>query len=240
MGDLRHALRELRAAPGFTIVALVVLTLGIGATTAIFSVVDAVALRALPFDEHDRLVAVGERRPPGPRDTNYDPHALMSIATPNYLDWVGQQRVFESMAAIVGQVFASAGFTLKQPGTEPEDVEGLRVSAAFFDVLRLRPALGRAFTAEHEIDGRHRVVVLSDGLWRRRFGGIPTLSGRQLGSRTEAMRSSVSCPPTWAMTWPSPVDLYALPRSWCRTLSHRESAFETLAVASCSSRASRA
>ena len=68
MGDLRHAVRELRAAPGFTIVALVVLTLGIGATTAIFSVVDAVALRALPFDEHDRLVAVGERRPPGPRD----------------------------------------------------------------------------------------------------------------------------------------------------------------------------
>ena len=81
MTDLRHAVRELRAAPEFTIVALVVLMLGIGATTAIFSVVDAVVLRGLPFDEHDRLVAVGERRPPGPRDTNYDPHALMSVAT---------------------------------------------------------------------------------------------------------------------------------------------------------------
>jgi predicted permease len=178
MGDLRHAVRELRAAPGFTIVALVVLTLGIGATTAIFSVVDAVALRALPFDEHDRLVAVGERRPPGPRDTNYDPHALMSIATPNYLDWIAEQRVFESIAAIVGPPFSS--FTLTEPGTEREDVPGLRVTAGFFDVLRLRPAHGRVFTGDNEIDGRHRVVVLSDSLWRRRFGGNPDIVGRTI------------------------------------------------------------
>jgi len=178
MGDLRHAVRELRASPGFTVVALVVLTLGIGATTAIFSVVDAVVLRALPFDEHDRLVAVGERRPPGPRDTNFDPHALMSIATPNYLDWVAEQRVFESIAAIVGPPFSA--FTLKEPGTEPEDVPGLRVTAAFFDVLRVHPVRGRAFTADNEIDGRHRVVVLSDSLWRRRFGGNPDIVGRTI------------------------------------------------------------
>ena len=178
MTDLRQAIRELRAAPGFTVVALVVLTLGIGATTAIFSVVDAVALRALPFDEHDRLVAVGERRPPGPRDTSYDPHALMSIATPNYLDWVAEQQVFESIAGVVGAPFSS--FTLKEPGTEPEDVPGLRVTAGFFDVLRIRPALGRAFTSDNEIDGRHRVVVLSDGLWRRRFGGNPDIVGRRI------------------------------------------------------------
>jgi putative ABC transport system permease protein len=178
IGDLRHAIRELRAAPGFTIVALAVLTLGIGATTAIFSVVDAVALRALPFDEHDRLVAVGERRPPGPGDTNYDPQALMSIATPNYLDWVAEQRVFESIAGVVGAPFSS--FTLQEPGTEPEDVPGLRVTAGFFDVLRIRPALGRAFTGDNEIDGRHRVVVLSDGLWRRRFGGNPDLVGKTI------------------------------------------------------------
>ena len=78
MSDLRDAVRALRAAPGFTIVALVVLMLGIGATTAIFSVVDAVVLRGLPFDEHDRLVAVGERRPPGPLDVISDPQALSS------------------------------------------------------------------------------------------------------------------------------------------------------------------
>jgi putative ABC transport system permease protein len=178
MTDLRQAIRELRAAPGFTIVALVVLTLGIGASTAIFSVVDAVVLRGLPFDEQDRLVAVGERRPPGPSDTNYDPHALLSIAPANYLDWVAEQQVFESIAAVVGQSFNS--FTLKEPGAEPEDLPATRVTAGFFDVLRIRPALGRAFTAEHEVDGRHRVVVLSDGLWRRRFGGNPDIVGRTL------------------------------------------------------------
>ena len=178
MTDLRQAIRELRAAPGFTVVALVVLTLGIGASTAIFSVVDAVVLRGLPFDEPDRLVAVGERRPPGPSDTNYDPQALLSIAPANYLDWVAEQQVFESIAAVVGQSFNS--FTLQEPGAEPEDLPATRVTAGFFDVLRIRPALGRAFTAEHEVDGRHRVVVLSDGLWRRRFGGNPDIVGRTL------------------------------------------------------------
>ena len=96
--DVRDALRWLRATPSFTAAAVVVLALGIGASTAIFSVVDAVVLRGLPFDEADRLVAVGERRPPGPADTRYDPRALWSIATPNYLDWVAQQQVFESIA----------------------------------------------------------------------------------------------------------------------------------------------
>jgi predicted permease len=176
--DLRHAVRELRSAPDFTIVALVVLMLGIGASTAIFSVVDAVVLRSLPFEEPDRLVAVGERRPPGPRETDFDPQAVMSIAAPNYLDWVAQQQVFESIAAVVGPPFTS--FTLTHPGAEPEDVAGLRVSAAFFDVLRMRPTLGRAFTAEHEIEGRHRVVVLSDSFWRRRFGGNPDVVGRTI------------------------------------------------------------
>jgi putative ABC transport system permease protein len=175
--DLRNAIRALRATPGFTIVALVVLTLGVGATTAIFSVVDAVVLRALPFDERDRLVAVGERRSLGPKDVSGDPHALLSIAAPNYMDWAAQQQVFESMAAVTS---FGGGFTLSEPGAEPEDLRGQRVTAGFFDVLRMRPALGRAFTAEHEIDGRHRVAILSDALWRRRFGGNPQIVGRTI------------------------------------------------------------
>jgi putative ABC transport system permease protein len=178
VADLRQAVRELRAAPGFTVVALMVLALGIGATTAIFSVVDAVVLRTLPFDEHDRLVAVGERRPPGPGDTSYDAQAVTSIATPNYLDWAAQQQVFESITAVIGPPLAS--FTLSEPGTEPEDVPGLRVTAGFFDVLRIQPSIGRAFTAENEIDGHHRVVVLTDALWRRRFGGNPAIVGHTL------------------------------------------------------------
>ena len=166
--DLKAALRSLRSSKGFTIAALVVLTLGIGATTAIFSVVDAVVLRGLPFDEHDRLVAVGERSRPSGQFAYLDrePEALGASAPQNYLDWAAQQRVFESIAAM-----ASGWLTLRQPGVEPESLVPQRVTAGFFNVLRVRPALGRAFTVENEIAGRDRVAVLSDGVWRRRFGG---------------------------------------------------------------------
>ena len=174
--DLRAAFRSLTSSWTFTAVALTVLALGIGAGTAIFSVVDAVVLRGLPFDEHDRLVALGERRPPGPNaDPSRDPLALSSIAPPNYVDWAAQQQAFESIAAIGG-----GAFTLREPGAEPEDLRAQRVTASFFDVLRVRPAIGRAFTQEHEVEGRSRVVVLSDGLWRRRFGGDPGIVGRTI------------------------------------------------------------
>ena len=169
--DLEAALRSLRSARGFTIVALIVLTLGIGATTAIFSVVDAVVLRGLPFDEHDRLVAVGERsRRPEP---GADPKDISTAAPQNYLDWVAGQRVFESMAAI-----GSGWLTLRLPGGEPESLIPQRVTASFFDVLRVRPAIGRAFSAANEVAGRDKVAVLSDGLWRRRFGADPNVIGR--------------------------------------------------------------
>ncbi len=175
MTDLRYAIRSLRGTPGFTAVAVVVLTLGIGATTAIFSVVDAVVLRALPFDEHDRLVAVGERRSV-PNDS--EPDRLAAIAPQNYMDWAAQQDVFESMAAVAG--VGGGTITLHEPATAPEDLRALRVTAGFFDVLRTWPAMGRTFTADNEIDGQHRVAILSDGLWRRRFGAAPDIVGRTM------------------------------------------------------------
>jgi putative ABC transport system permease protein len=175
MADLRHAIRELRGAPTFSIVAVLVLTLGIGATTAIFSVVDAVLLKALPFDQHSRLVAVGERRPSSRFGPNRDPGALAAVAPQNYTDWVSQQQVFDSIAAV-----AFGAFVFRQAGAEPEELRALRVTAGFFDVLRIRPALGRAFTGENEADGRHRVVVLSDAMWRSRFGGNPEIVGRTI------------------------------------------------------------
>ena len=174
--DLKAAFRSLNSSRAFTAVALIVLTLGIGATTAIFSVVDAVVLRALPFDEHDRLVAVGERRPAGPiADPNRDPLQLSSAAPQNYLDWVAQQQVFESMAAIAG-----GAITLQEPGGEPEELRSQRVTAGFFDVLRVRPAIGRVFTSEAEVDGRDRVAVISDAFWRRRFAADPGIVGRTI------------------------------------------------------------
>jgi putative ABC transport system permease protein len=175
--DLKAAFRSLRSSKGFTIAALIVLTLGIGATTAIFSVVDAVVLRGLPFDEHDRLVAVGERsRPSAPfASPDRDPDALSFVAPQNYLDWAAEQHVFESIAAI-----GSGWLTLREPGAEPESLTPQRVSADFFRVLGVPPAVGRAFTAENEIAGRDRVAVLSDALWRRSFAADPQIIGRAI------------------------------------------------------------
>jgi len=171
--DLKAAVRTLRASKTFTAVALTVLALGIGAGTAIFSVVDAVVLRALPFDEHDRLVAMGRRitpvRPGG------DPQALSSLAPQDYADLAAQQKVFESVAAV-----ANSALTLRDPGAEPEEIRAQRVTAAFFTVLRVQPALGRSFSADNEVDGRHRVCVLSDDLWRRRFAADPAIVGRTI------------------------------------------------------------
>src|SRR5688500_2801683 len=178
LDDLRAAVRSLRSSRTFTAVALLVLTLGIGAGTAIFSVVDAVVLRGLPFDEHDRLVAVGERRPLNPAaapDPNRDPQQLLSAAPQNYMDWASRQQVFESVAAV-----ADGNFAIREPGTESEELRGQRVTASFFDVLREQPRLGRAFTADNETEGRDKVVVLSYGFWIRRFGGDPDVIGKTL------------------------------------------------------------
>ncbi len=174
--DFVASLRSLRSSRGFTISALIVLTLGIGATTAIFSVVDAVVLRGLPFDEHDRLVAVGQRSSaPERRSGGRDPEAIMLVAPQNYLDWEAGQRVFESIAAI-----GSGWLTLREPGREPESLVPQRVTAGFFTVLRAAPALGRTFTVENEVPGRDRVAIISDGLWRRRFGADPEIIGRAI------------------------------------------------------------
>ncbi len=99
----------------------------------------------------------------------------MFVAPQNYRDWVAQQQVFESIAA-----FASGWLTLRLPGVEPESLVPQRVTADFFTVLRVSPALGRTFTVEHETAGAERVALLSDGLWRRRFGADPTIVGRMI------------------------------------------------------------
>lgn len=176
--DLRAAFRSLAASKTFTTVALLVLALGIGASTAIFSVVDAVVLRGLPFDEHDRLVAVGERRAPNPdrpQPADSDPQAVSSAAPQNYVDWAARQQVFEAIAAV-----ASMSFALREPGVEPEELRGQRVTGGFFDVLRVQPRLGRRFTAAEEAEGKDRVAVLSHELWTRRFGADPGIIGRTI------------------------------------------------------------
>ncbi len=193
--DLRHAIRALRATPSFTIGALLVLALGTGATTAIFSVVDAVALRPLPFPDPNRIVAVGVRvdaagggaggpqRSGGPRPLMAipgakppEPDALMNVTSREYLALADQQQVFESVAAIVD----TGDTVLQRPDSELEIVKGQSVTASFFDVLRARPQLGAAFTSQNELAGSDRVVVVSHRLWQRYFGGNPSAVGRSL------------------------------------------------------------
>lgn len=164
--DLQHAWRALRLAPGFTVVALVVLTLGIGATTAMFSVVDAVVLKALPFEDESRLVSVLEV----PRTTGRPG----PVAPQNFLDWTTRTTsIFEDLGTVGRSAFSAADPELRQM-----DVRG--VSASLLRVLRVRPALGVVFTEEQEREGFHRVLMISDALWRRRFGADPDVVGKTI------------------------------------------------------------
>jgi predicted permease len=153
--DIRFGLRMLRKNPGLALVAVLTLALGIGANTAIFSLVNAVMLRPPPFPESQRLVFMSEK------SRHMDD---MSISYPNLLDWQQQNQVFEGIGGFDGQNFHLTG-------TErPERVEGYSVSANFFSVLRVAPLHGRPFSFDEDKPGAARVIVLSEGLWQRRFG----------------------------------------------------------------------
>lgn len=166
--DVRSAYRSLRAAPGFTAAVLVVMTLSMGATTAVFSVVDAVTLRGLPFDEADRLVSL-DRTVSGRVVTS-------SYAAPDFLMLRARQDVFEGLAAV-----ADGSLVLRRDGAvEPEILRTERVSAEFFPVLRVAPSRGRLFTVDNEATGHDRVAVISHGLWQRRFGGASDILGKRL------------------------------------------------------------
>jgi len=162
--DLRYGARRLRKQPGFTLIAVLTLSLGIGANTAIFSVVQAVLLRPLPYQDPDRLVYLWTIIPP-----RAEP---MSTSFPDFRDWSEQQQVFEGIAASSSSGGALTG------GDEPGYVQTASVSANLFQLLRVSPAHGRGFLAEEEEWGRRQVAVLSHGLWQRQFGGDPNILGK--------------------------------------------------------------
>ncbi len=165
--DAGYALRMFRRSPGFALAAITTLALGIGATTAIFSIVDAAVLRPLPFEDPERLVTVSFRNPAtGRRSTGMMPR--------DFLDWREHQEVFEHLSLTGG-----GRFTLLGAG-EPEDVRVVRATEGFFEMLRVRPLLGRLFTREDELPGRGNSVILSHAFWRTHFGGAPDIVGRSL------------------------------------------------------------
>ena len=163
--DLRYALRTLRGSPGFTAVAILTLALGIGANTAIFSFVDGVLLKPLPYPEPDRIVRVLEKPPRGERN---------GISTLNFLDWQKDNVVFDYMAATSG-----GGATL---GGVPEPVQlrGGRVSARYFDIYGIKAALGRTFLPEEDQLGKNKVVILSNALWVSQFGSDPNIVSKTI------------------------------------------------------------
>ncbi|MDA2939288.1 ABC transporter permease, partial [Acidobacteria bacterium AH-259-A15] len=153
--DLRYAIRTLGKSPGFTAAVVLTLALGIGANTAIFSVVNAVLLRPLPFQDPDQLVFVYETT----RDGSYG-----GLSYPNLRDWQEQNSLFAAISAWPGQ-------SVNLTGTgEPERVRGRFVSASFSKVVGVEPVMGRSFSAGEDDPGAERVVIISHGLWERRFG----------------------------------------------------------------------
>ena len=162
--DLRYALRTLAKSPGFTLVAVLTLALGIGANTAIFSVVDSALLRPFPFPEPGRLVRV-----------NSLARGDASLVSPaDFLDWQRMARSFTAIAATV-----RVGLALSGEGPA-EQLQGESVTGEFFTILGIAPALGRTFTAEEETAGQDHAAVLSDVLWRNRFGADPRIVGRTI------------------------------------------------------------
>ncbi len=177
MLNLRQGLRALVRNPGLTVVAVITLALGIGANTAIFSVVDAVLLRPLPFHQPDRLVMIWEKRAREGVNTNH-------VAPADFLDWRQRSRTIENMVLGFPSTFDLTG------SGEPENVGAGLVSAPFFDMLGVRPFLGRTFRPDEDQPAHDRVVMLTYGFWQRRFGGNPSIVGRTLtleGDRCEVV-----------------------------------------------------
>src|SRR5579859_7344646 len=162
--DVRYAFRLLAKSPGFTAIAVLTLALGIGTNTAIFSVVNAVLLRPLPFRDPSRLVLVIEK----------SKYPTITVSYQNYLDWRDQSHSFESMEAIYG-----ANMTLTGKG-EPERLVARRVTAGFFSMLGISPKIGRNFMPEEDSAGGTPVAILSYGLWQRSFGGSNNILGQTI------------------------------------------------------------
>jgi len=170
--DIRHSIRGLRRSPGFALAVLLTLALGIGGNTAIFSVVDQVLLRPLPYPDGDRLIRIYEQRLDRPATTG--PRSSNGVSPANWLDWQQQSRTISSMGIWLG-----LSRTLTGMG-EPERLRGQYVSWEFFEVLGVKPLLGRVVSADDDRPMAPPVAVLSHGLWQRRFNSDPNVIGRVL------------------------------------------------------------
>ncbi|HET9713492.1 MAG TPA: ABC transporter permease, partial [Pyrinomonadaceae bacterium] len=163
--DLIYGLRWLRKNPGFTVLSVLMLAVGIGVNTAMFSVINAVLLRPLPYPEPDRIVFMNES---GPEIKN------RWVSYPNFVDWRKRNQVFESISTIRGWGVNITG------ADQPESVNSRMVTSDYFKVMRATPMLGRDFTAEDDQPGAHPVTIISYGTWQQRYGGDPNIVGKDM------------------------------------------------------------
>src|SRR2546429_4425529 len=193
MNDLTFALRQLRKSPGFTFVAVLTLALGIGANTAIFSIVNAVLLRPLPYPDADRIMVLNESSGPG---QDY------SVALPDYFDWRNENTVFEHLAATHKESRNLSGI----PGRDPERVSCASVTRNFFNIIGLPPELGRTFSQDEDKVGAPPVAVISDRVWRRVFNADPGVLGRSITLHDQNYTVTGVMPPQ--MTSPQDTDAW--------------------------------
>ncbi|HKQ80189.1 MAG TPA: ABC transporter permease [Blastocatellia bacterium] len=186
--DMRFGARMLVKQPGFTLIAIFTLALGIGANTAIFSVVNAVLLRPLPYSEPDRLVQVWEPKPQSNRWSDW-------VSYPDFRDWRERNTVFDEIGACRTRAFNLTG------GESPESLAGAYVSAGLFTVLGVKPILGRTFLDEEDRPGANHVAVISHGLWQRRFGADPGIVGKTIQLDGESHVVVGVMPPEFKFHW---------------------------------------
>lgn len=195
--DLRYGLRMLARNPGFAAVAVIALALGIGANTAIFSVVNGVLLQPLPYRDPDRLMRLSERAPD---------FGTMSVAYPNFVDWKDQNRSFAGLTAFRWEDYDVTG------EGQPEHLSGKMVSADFFRVLGINPVLGRDFDPRADRLGASPVVLIGGGLWSRRFGSNPAVLGSQL--RLNGQSYTIAGVVPAGFQFEGKADVYTLLEQW--------------------------
>ena len=195
--DARYSIRTLLKHPGFTVVAVLALALGIGANTAVFTVVDAALLRPLPYKEPDRLVHIWETK-------LQEQFSQREPAYPDFRDWKENSRVFKDLAGYQG-----GGSVTLTGGDAPERIRGTAVTANFFSVLGVEPIIGQTFGPEDEQPGAERKVVVSHGLWQRRFGGDPSAVGKTLTFNDAAYTIIGVLPPGFQFAKVGPVEAWA-------------------------------
>jgi len=197
--DLTYALRWLRKNPGFTVLAVLMLAVGIGVNTAMFSVINAVLLQPLPYPEPDRIVWMNES---GPEIKN------RQLSYPNFVDWRRRNQVFEAMALF-------RGWSVNLSGTDkPENLDARIVTSDYFKVMRATPMLGRDFTPEDDQPGAAAVTIISYGFWQQRFAGDPNIVGKQILLEDTPHTVIGVAPQNFTHHGPPPLWVLAGPQNW--------------------------